>query len=73
MAIEANPADRRGRLLRLRPAGLKTLTRALPVWQALHGEIDGTLAHADPQRLRDDLRILTGDAGISPPASAPQR
>lgn len=73
VAIEANPADRRSRLLRLRPAGLKALTRALPVWQALHGAIDGTLAHADPQRLRDDLRILTGDTGISPPASAHRR
>ncbi|TXD75383.1 MarR family transcriptional regulator, partial [Ralstonia pseudosolanacearum] len=73
VAIEANPADRRSRLLRLRPAGLKALTRALPVWQALHGEIDGTLAHAEAQRLRDDLRTLTSDTRVSPPASAPRR
>ncbi|CAH0446369.1 hypothetical protein LMG10661_02455 [Ralstonia syzygii subsp. syzygii] len=73
VAIETNPADRRSRLLRLRPAGLKALTRALPVWRALHGEIDGTLAHADPQRLRDHLRILSGNASVSLPASAPRR
>ncbi|TYZ48882.1 MarR family transcriptional regulator, partial [Ralstonia solanacearum] len=52
---------------------LKALTRALPVWQALHGEIDGTLAHAEAQRLRDDLRTLTSDTRVSPPASAPRR
>ncbi|XHO04189.1 hypothetical protein ACEQUB_01060 [Ralstonia syzygii] len=68
------PLERRGLVaIETNPAGLKALTRALPVWRALHGEIDGTLAHADPQRLRDHLRILSGNASVSLPASAPRR
>ena len=40
VAIETDPADRRGRLLSLTPHGRATLTVALPIWERVHAELD---------------------------------
>ncbi len=53
------PADRRGRLLTLTPAGRALLSRALPVWEQTHGVVEGLLGDADPDRLRRDLCALS--------------
>jgi DNA-binding MarR family transcriptional regulator len=56
VAVDAD--DRRSRRLKLTRAGRALLARAVPVWRQTHAEIDGLLAHADPDRLRRDLRSL---------------
>jgi DNA-binding MarR family transcriptional regulator len=58
--VAADPADRRGRLLGLTPAGRRLLARAVPIWQRTHAGIDSTLRDADAGRLREDLRALSG-------------
>jgi DNA-binding MarR family transcriptional regulator len=50
--------DRRSRRLKLTPAGRALLARAVPIWRRTHAEVDRLLPHADPDRLRTDLRAL---------------
>lgn len=56
--VEPAPRDRRSRLLRLTPAGHALLLRALPVWTALHRDIEDSIGTADT--LRTMLRQLDG-------------
>ncbi|HWW65247.1 MAG TPA: MarR family winged helix-turn-helix transcriptional regulator [Sphingomonadaceae bacterium] len=56
VAIEADPADRRSRLLMLTGAGREALAAAVPVWRALHAAIEAALPDADA--LREGLRRL---------------
>lgn len=57
--IRPDPADRRGRLLLLTPAGRALLAAALPVWQEAHAALErGLPAGTDPDRLRRDLQVL---------------
>lgn len=58
MAIEADPEDRRGRLLRLTPAGHAALIAALPAWEDAHGALEAGL-EGDPGALRADLKVLS--------------
>ncbi|MFD1331482.1 MarR family winged helix-turn-helix transcriptional regulator [Methylopila musalis] len=53
-----DPADRRGRRLTLTDAGLATLSAAMPIWRATHGEIDERLAALDGDLLRKGLAAL---------------
>ena len=55
--ITANPADRRGRLLSLTPAGEALLAAALPIWRDAHGELDAGLGDG-AGALRAGLRGL---------------
>ncbi len=55
--IGIDAADRRGRRLRLAPAGLTLLAEALPVWRREHAAIEARL-DGDPDRLRGQLRAL---------------
>jgi DNA-binding MarR family transcriptional regulator len=54
--------DRRSRRVAITAAGVALLGAALPVWQAVHGQIDAALladlAPADPQALRDGMTRL---------------
>jgi len=59
VAVTADPADRRGRLLKLTPKGKTLLAKAVPIWKRTHAEVDTTLPSGDPERLRDDLRTLS--------------
>ncbi len=54
---EADPTDKRARLLRLTPAGRAVLIDAVPIWKAVHAEIETGLS--DPGRLRADLMVLS--------------
>ena len=56
--VDVDPADRRGRLMRLTPAGESILAAAVPIWRSTHEAVEALLYGADPDRLRDDLRAL---------------
>lgn len=59
VAVVVDADDRRSRRLKLTPAGLALLARAVPVWRRTHAEIDRSLAADGADRLRRDLRALT--------------
>lgn len=56
--VQVDPADRRGRLLRLTGQGRKLLTQATSVWERTHAEVEAMLGVGEPDRLRRDLRTL---------------
>src|SRR5215831_3997044 len=39
VAVAVDPEDKRGRLLKLTPAGRSLLTRAVPIWERTHAEV----------------------------------
>ena len=53
-----NPRDKRGRLLRLTPEGMRVLTTALPIWESTHAALEQTLPEGNAERLRQDLQAL---------------
>ena len=57
IATEADPTDKRARLLRLTPAGRAVLIDAVPIWKAVHAEIETGLS--DPGKLRAELMVLS--------------
>jgi DNA-binding MarR family transcriptional regulator len=59
VTVMVDADDRRSRRLKLTPAGLALLARAVPVWRRTHAEIDRLLPRAGADRLRRDLRALT--------------
>ena len=58
LTVAADPSDRRGRLLKLTSKGRKVLTRAVPIWERTHAEVEAEL-RTDADRLRRDLRALS--------------
>ena len=54
---EADPTDKSARLLRLTPAGRAVLVDAVPIWKAVHAEIETGLS--DPDRMRAELMVLS--------------
>lgn len=56
--VNADPKDRRGRLMQLTPAGRSLLARAVPIWRRTHVLIEGLVAEDGALRLRADLRAL---------------
>ena len=59
VAVAADPADRRSRLLSLTPAGRALLVAALPIWEGTHAAIDGLIAPRGGDDLRAVLRALS--------------
>jgi DNA-binding MarR family transcriptional regulator len=59
VAVTIDPADKRGRLMTLTPAGRSLLARATPVWERTHAEVEDRLAKGEPDRLRGSLRALS--------------
>jgi DNA-binding MarR family transcriptional regulator len=55
LLIEPDPRDRRGRRLSLTPSGLAVLSAAVPIWRAVHAEIEAGMS-SDPDLLRQALR-----------------
>jgi DNA-binding MarR family transcriptional regulator len=56
VAVETDPNDRRGRLLRLTPEGRALLARAAPIWERVHAEFEARLgdgAEATRRGLRE--------------------
>ncbi|MGE0586852.1 MAG: MarR family winged helix-turn-helix transcriptional regulator [Flavobacteriaceae bacterium] len=55
---EADPADRRSRLLRLTEAGREALAVAVPIWKRHHASLEALVV--DPDGLRRELDTLSG-------------
>jgi DNA-binding MarR family transcriptional regulator len=60
VTVTIDPGDRRSRLIALTPKGIRLLTRSVPIWERTHQEIEGLLPDGDPNRLRSNLRVLSG-------------
>ncbi|TWG95473.1 DNA-binding MarR family transcriptional regulator [Mesorhizobium sp. J18] len=56
---KVDPADRRGRLLKLTGAGGTLLQSALPIWKQMQEETEKLLTGTSADRLRDGLRALS--------------
>ena len=65
VTVAADPEDRRSRLMALTPKGMKLLAKAVPVWERTHREVESLLPDGEPNRLRSNLRALSG-GGKSP-------
>ncbi len=57
--VTRDPGDGRSRLITLTSKGMKLLSRAFPVWERTHGEVERLLPDGDPHRLRENLRVLS--------------
>lgn len=57
--ITPDPADRRGRLMKVTPKGRKLLVRAVPVWKSTHLAVEDLLCDGDHDRFRNHLRALS--------------
>ena len=58
VAIEADPRDRRGRLLRLTLEGRRLLTQAFPIWLETHEKVDRQLSGLDMAVLRAGMLAI---------------
>jgi len=58
VTIEADPHDRRSRLLRLTDKGHEVLAAAVPIWRDTHGLIEGGMRDLAPDELRGALKAL---------------
>lgn len=58
--VGTDKEDRRSRVMALTPAGEKLLAFAIPVWERAHGEIDDRVGKPNTDRLRADLRKVSG-------------
>ena len=56
--VTADPADKRGRLLRSTQEGHALLREAVPIWEATHGAVERLLPGGDPDFFRSSLRAL---------------
>lgn len=61
VVTEPDPTDKRAKLLRLTQAGREVLINALPIWKAVHAEIEMGLK--DPDQLRAELLVLSQSEG----------
>jgi DNA-binding MarR family transcriptional regulator len=59
LKINADPKDRRSRLLALTPAGRTALASAVPVWRSMHATLETLLTVAGVDTLRRKLRALS--------------
>jgi len=59
LKVEADPSDRRSRILILTAKGRSLLARALPVWQRTHEEIEQLAPGIDWNALRQNLQIIS--------------
>lgn len=58
LTVSPDPADRRGRRMKLTPKGRRLLARAVPVWKSNHAVVESLLDSGAPDRLRENLRAL---------------
>jgi len=60
--VSPDPDDSRIRRVALTAAGHARLRDALPIWTRTHAAVEAGFAEGDPDRLRGDLRTLSGPA-----------
>lgn len=56
--VTADPADKRGRLLRLTEKGRALLREAVPIWEVAHHAVEQLLPGGDADSFRKSLRAL---------------
>lgn len=59
LEVAEDEKDRRGRRIQLLAEGRELLAQALPLWTQTEATVEAELSGSDPDRLRDDLRILS--------------
>jgi DNA-binding MarR family transcriptional regulator len=59
ITIEPDPKDKRGKRLKLTPDGTAILLAAVPIWHAVHGEIEARLS-VDVDMLRKGMLEISG-------------
>ena len=59
LKIKVDRADRRSRIMTLKPKGRRLLARAVPVWRTTHVAVEALLPDGDPDRFRKDLRAVS--------------
>ena len=58
VVVTPDAEDRRGRRVALTSLGIAALAQAVPVWRAVHAQIDASLPEGGPAALRDGLAAL---------------
>ena len=58
VVVTPDEQDRRGRRVALTPLGMAALAQAVPVWRAVHAQIDAGLPDGGPAALRQGLAAL---------------
>ena len=58
VAVSTDPSDRRSRLLALTEKGRDVLAAAVPIWRAVHAEVEAGLPEPGPNALRSALTAL---------------
>ncbi len=58
LTLEAEPDDRRSKVLKLTAEGMRVLAAAVPIWTREHVAIERGLGEAGAKRLRGDLRLV---------------
>jgi DNA-binding MarR family transcriptional regulator len=59
LEIAVDPDDKRGRLLKLTPAGATLLRAAIPIWERTQKEAERSLTKGDADNLRAGLHALS--------------
>ena len=59
LKVKSDPKDRRSRILILTEKGRTLLSRALPVWQSTHEEIEKNAPAIDWNAFRENLRAVS--------------
>jgi DNA-binding MarR family transcriptional regulator len=59
VTVDADPADRRGKLLSLTEQGTAVLQEAMPVWLRTQAEVEALVAGTGADAVRADMRALS--------------
>jgi DNA-binding MarR family transcriptional regulator len=59
LVLEAEPDDRRSKVLRLTPEGRRVLAEAVPIWTREHALVESELGEGGAERLRLDLKTAS--------------
>ncbi|WP_159947293.1 MarR family transcriptional regulator [Rhizobium sp. 18065] len=59
ITVEPDPKDKRGRRLKLTPDGTAVLSAAVPIWRAVHAEIEATMT-VDADVVRQGMLEVSG-------------
>lgn len=58
--VSVDKEDKRGRRLTITSAGRTLLSKAFPIWEQTHAELERLMTGCRPDRLRSALRALSG-------------
>ena len=59
LRMQVDSADRRSRIVTLKPKGRRLLARAVPVWRRTHIAVEALVPDGDPDRFRKNLRAVS--------------